>query len=284
MRTSRADTLKVGLFVAVAGALLAGSLLWLTGAHLFRSVHTYSVLFRRSVSGLNAGANVEYQGVVVGRVRDIRLTGDLPPRVAVVVDLDADTPVRSDTTAALVGSLVTGIKFIQLQGGSAAAPALSPGQTIEGSVPSLEVFGERLGEIMDRVSDLLRGLQEDVFTAENRTRLNGVLASLASVAARLDNAMEVFRAKETTTEIAELVRTLSAAAENANVILADFRARRETIYGGLERMAGTGDSLEALVADLTAATLGLQETLDVIQSDPSTLLWGRSLPARERER
>jgi ABC-type transporter Mla subunit MlaD len=223
----------------------------------------------------------------------------------VIVDLDPATPVRSDTTAALVGSLVTGIQFIQLQGGSTAAEALAPGGTIPGTTPSLEAFRERLGEIAERVSDILRGLQEDVFTRENRAKFNTLVGDLGSAATSLNNAMEMFRAKDTTKGVADLVRELSAAAENANAVLADFRARREAIYGGLDsslrnldasaraagdlvrrtdaQIAGTGRSVDSLIADLTAATNRLEETLDVIRVDPSVLLWGRSVPARERE-
>ena len=306
MKRTRSDLIRVGLFVTLSGAILVGGLLWLAGAHLFRPVHTYSVVFERSVSGLNAGANVEYQGVVVGRVRDIRLTGDLPPRVAVIVDLDPATPVRGDMIAALVGSLVTGIQFIQLQGGSAVAEPLPPGGTIPGTTPSLEAFRERLTEIADRVTDILRGLQEQVFTRENGVKFNVLLRDISNLVSSLDNAMELFRAKDTSKDVADLVRHLSAAAENANAVLTDFRARGETIYGGLDsslrnldasaraagdlvrrtetQVAGTGRSLDSLIGDLTTATNRLQETLDVIRSDPSVLLWGRSVPARERER
>jgi ABC-type transporter Mla subunit MlaD len=230
----------------------------------------------------------------------------MPPRVAVIVDLDPATPVRADTTAALVGSLVTGIQFIQFQGGSAAAEPLAPGGTITGTAPSLEAFRERLTEIADRMSEILRGLQETVFTRENGAKFNALLADFGGVATSLNNAMEVFRAKETTKGVVDLVRELSTAAENANAVLADFRARGETIYGGLDsslrnldasaraagdllrradtQIAGTGRSVELLIVELTAATSRLEETLEVIRSDPSILLWGRSVPARERAR
>ena len=79
MKRRRADLIKVGIFVLVSGAVLVGGLLWIAGSHLLRPVDSYTVLFDRSVTGLTAGANVEYKGVVVGRVRDIRLTADLPP-------------------------------------------------------------------------------------------------------------------------------------------------------------------------------------------------------------
>jgi phospholipid/cholesterol/gamma-HCH transport system substrate-binding protein len=286
MRRTRADLVKVGLFVTGTAAILATGLLWLAGSHLFRPVHTFDVLFDGSVSGLNAGANVEYQGVVVGRVRDIRLTGDIPPRVQVVVDLDPATPVRNDTRAALVGSLVTGIKFIQLQGGTAAAGALASGGTIPGEAPSLEQFRDRLTDIADRVNDILRGLQRDVFTPENGAKLNALLENLGAVAASLNNAMEAFRGEETTRDVAALVRRLSAAAGSADALLKDFRAgaraANELVRRTDAQVAGTGRSLDALVADLTTATSRLQETLDVIRSDPAVLLWGRSVPARER--
>jgi ABC-type transporter Mla subunit MlaD len=306
MRRTRADLIRVGLFVTVAGAILVGGLLWLAGSHLLRPVHSYTVLFQGSVSGLNAGANVEYQGVVVGRVRDIRLTADLPPRVAVLVDLDPATSIREDTSAALVGSLVTGIKFIQLQGGSMAAAALAPGGTIPGTAPSLEQVRDRLTDIVDRGSEIVRGLQERVFTEENAVKYNALLRDVGAVAASLDRAMEFLRTEETTRDVAQLVRGLARAADRADAVLADFQSRRGTVFGALEsalvnldataraardllrhadsQVAGTGRSLDVLVTELTAATARLQEALDVIGSDPAVLLRGRSLPAREHAR
>jgi phospholipid/cholesterol/gamma-HCH transport system substrate-binding protein len=306
MKRTRGDLIRVGLFVAVAGTILAASLLWLAGAHLFRDVATYGVLFARSVSGLNAGSNVEYQGVVVGRVRDIRLTADLPPKVEVVVDLDPGTPIRQDTVAVLVGSLVTGIKFIQLEGGTAQSPPLPPGGTIPGEAPSLEEFRYRLSDITDRVSDLLTRLQENVFTPENNTKLNAFIDDLASVAATLNRSMEAFRAQETGKELAALVPRLSKLADNANAVLVDFQSRRGSIYGSIDRslanleastkgadhlvgrldrqLADTGAAFDRLLGELTVAANRLQETLDVIRSDPAVILWGRSVPEREFKR
>jgi phospholipid/cholesterol/gamma-HCH transport system substrate-binding protein len=306
MRRTRGDLIRVGLFVAVAGAMLVGGLLWLAGSHLFRPVATYGVLFDRSVSGLNAGSFVEYQGVVVGRVRDIRLTADLPPKVEVVVDLEPRAPVRGDTVALLIGSLVTGIKFIQLQGGTAGSPPLAPGSTIPGTVPSLEDFRDRLSDIADRMSDLLARLQHDVFTPENNAKLNSFLADLATVASTLNRTMETFRTEETGKDVAELVRRLSTLTENANAVVGGFRERRGSIYGSFERslanleastkdardvmgrlgsqLTGTGAALDRLLEELTVTADRLQETLDVIRSDPSILLWGRSVPEREHRR
>jgi phospholipid/cholesterol/gamma-HCH transport system substrate-binding protein len=306
MRRTRSDAIRVGLFVLVAGAMLVGGLLWIAGSRFFRPVDTYTVLFEQSVSGLNAGSNVEYQGVVVGRVRDMQLTRDIPPKVAVIVDIEPGTPVRTDTVAALLGSFVTGIKFIQLQGGSAAALPLGRGGTIRGDVTSLEQFRDRVTEIADRATTILRNFEENVFTPDNGRKLQEFIDNLGNIARGLSRTMETLRAEETGKDIAELVDQVSALARNLNAVIDDFYGRRERIFGSLEstlrhvdeavtdtrdlvrgtqsQVTGAGGSLGSLVTDLKAATDRLQETIDVIRSDPSILLWGRSVPEREFER
>ncbi len=298
---TRRDTMRVGLFVLVAGALLIGGLLWIAGAHIFRPVDTYTVLFTDSVSGLNRSANVEYQGVVVGRVRDIYLTRDLPPKVAVIVDVEPGTPVRTDTIAALLGSLVTGIQYIQFQGGT--GDLLQPGGTIRGDVTSLAQFRDQLSDIADRAGKIMRKLDEQVFTEENSTKVTAFVADLQGIAQSLNNTMATFRAEDTGKQVAQLVRQLSATTENLNRLIADVYGRRDTIFGGVEttlrhldetvtatrtlvqttqsQISGTGGSLGSLMGDLNATTTRLQETLDVIRSDPSVLFWGRKVPERE---
>ncbi|HEV8711453.1 MAG TPA: MlaD family protein, partial [Candidatus Binatia bacterium] len=110
--------LKVGLFVTVSFFILAAAILWLAGSRFLQKVVHYQIIFDKSVSGLLPGAAVEYQGVTVGKVEEIHLTPETPPRAAVQIGVQPDTPVRQDTTAFLVGSLVTGIRIIELEGGS----------------------------------------------------------------------------------------------------------------------------------------------------------------------
>ncbi len=301
---TRRDTFRVGIFVLLAGALLIGGLLWIAGARIFRPVDTYTVLFTDSVSGLNRSANVEYQGVVVGRVRDIYLTRDLPPKVAVIVDVEPGTPVRTDTIAALLGSLVTGIQYIQFQGGT--GDLLKPGGTIRGDVTSLAQFRDQLSDIADRAGKIMRKLDEQVFTEENSTKVTAFVADLQGIAQSLNNTMATFRAEDTGKQVAQLVRQLSTTTENLNRLITDVYARRETIFGGVEttlrhldetvtatralvqttqtQISGTGGSFGSLVGDLNATTNRLQETLDIIRSDPSVLFWGRKVPEREFEK
>ncbi len=306
MRRARSDLIRVGLFTVLAAGLLAGSLLWIAGSRLLRPRDTYTVLFRDSVSGLSAGSSVQFQGVVVGRVRGIELTQDIPPKVAVIVDLQPGTQVRTDTVAALLGSIVTGIQYIALQGGSEAAGPLAPGGFIHGDVTSLVDFRDRLARIADLALTVLTRLERNIFTEENAATVSQVAADLGLVAKRLSAATEALRAQETGQGVLRMLERVSEAADRVNLVFGDVYERREDLYAGLggtlreldaaiadgrellraarAELGGAGGSAGGAFEELARTSRRLQETLDLIEADPSVLVWGRAIPEREFER
>src|SRR5262245_19217187 len=159
--------LKVGIFVTVCFFILAAAMLWLAGSRFLQLVDIYPIIFAQSVSGLLPGAPAESQGVTVGTGENIHLTDNTPPRVAVTIALQPGTPVRQDTTATLVGSLVTGIRIIELEGGSPAAPPLKPGETISVRGGEFEEFRDRASEIAERLVDVLTRIERDLLSPEN---------------------------------------------------------------------------------------------------------------------
>jgi phospholipid/cholesterol/gamma-HCH transport system substrate-binding protein len=305
MKRTRQELIRVGLFALVSGGLLLAGLLWIAGSRVLRPRDTYQVLFVESVSGLSAGSQVEYQGVAIGRVRDIRLTQDIPPKVSVTVALEPGTPVRRDTHAVLLGSIVTGIQYIELQGGSEAAGPLPPGGVIPGSVPSLVNFRDRLDRIAELTLRVLTRLDQDVFTQQNAQKISLLIDDLGSVAGRLDRASETLEGEHAGEDLAQMIRRVTRAADAVNRVFSDFYARREGLYGSVATTAADLDEAigelrallgavrtsmggpeggAGLVEGLEQATRRLQETLDLIEADPSLLLWGREVPEREFER
>jgi phospholipid/cholesterol/gamma-HCH transport system substrate-binding protein len=305
MTRTRRELVRVGLFALVSGGMLVAGLLWIAGSRVLRPRDTYQVIFVESVSGLSAGSQVEYQGVAIGRVREIRLTQDIPPKVSVMVALEPGTPVRRDTHAVLLGSIVTGIQYIELQGGSEEAGALPPGGVIPGSVPSLVNFRDRLDRVADLALKILTRLEQDVFTQRNAEKISLLIDDLGSVAGRLDRASETLEGEHAEEDLAQMIRRVTRAADAVNRVFSDFYARREELYGGLTTtardldeaivelrgvlgaartgMGGEGGPA-GLVEGLEQATRRLQETLDLIEADPSLLVRGREIPEREFER
>jgi phospholipid/cholesterol/gamma-HCH transport system substrate-binding protein len=295
MKRTRRDLVRVGAFTLVAGAILAGSLLWIAGSRLLRSRDVYEVIFAESVSGLSAGSQVEYQGVVVGTVRDIRLTKDLPPRVSVIVALEPSTPVRRDTRASLLGSFVTGIQYIELQGGTEEAPPLPPGGVIPGNVPFLAGLQSRAVRAAELVLDILTRLDRHVFTESNAERMTSLITDLGVVATRLRTVSEMFEGEEAGRDVAQMLSQVTQTARSVEAVFDDFYARRERVYGSLtdaieeldtllaDVRTGTGgaEGIAALGGDVRDALERVNEVLDVIEADPSVLLRGRRIPERE---
>ena len=298
MKRTQRDLVLVGAFVAITGVVLVGSLLYLAGANLFRRVDRYYVIFDRSVSGLAPGGEVEFQGVTVGRVQAIRLTDTIPPKVSVAIDIDPGTPIRKDTRADLVGSVVTGIKFIALAGGTEVAGPLEENGVIPGSVTAFDELGTQVKEIANRVLHMVERLDDEVFTPENNKKLGELVDDVAVLADSLRTTLEPFREEKTGKDLTKLVRGVQRATDNIDGLVTDLRKSQgkmvndvtaaltsierlagesnELVHGLRGELAGTGTSLSALMSDLTEATNRLEETLTVIQADPSLLLRGRS--------
>ena len=130
-----------GLFIigfAVAAAFFA---VWL-GSPGSRDDVIYRIHFPDSVSGLAVGDPVKYRGVDVGTVKSIIIDPDNSRLVLVEVRLRKETPVKTDTRASLALKGITGVVFIELNGGDPAAKTLLAA-TPEGKIP--EIPSEKTG-------------------------------------------------------------------------------------------------------------------------------------------
>ena len=65
---------RLGLFVVLSLAILAGLLFVLGGRSLFAPTMVFETYFDKSVSGLGIGAQVSFRGVPLGQVSEILLS------------------------------------------------------------------------------------------------------------------------------------------------------------------------------------------------------------------
>lgn len=144
----------VGLFIiglSVAAAFLA---IWLVGTG-HRDDVLYRVHFAESVSGLAVGDAVKFHGVDVGTVRVIALDPTDPRLVQVDIRLHKDVPVKTDTKATLKLKGITGVVFIELDGGTPGAPLLLASAG-EGQIPEIASEKSTLNATLDMLPKLLQ--------------------------------------------------------------------------------------------------------------------------------
>jgi phospholipid/cholesterol/gamma-HCH transport system substrate-binding protein len=121
---TRASHVLIGSFALAVLVLAFLFVLWLGKLSLDREWAYYDVLFKEAVTGLTVGSAVQYSGIQVGEVRRLQLAVNDPGTVVARIRVAGDTPIKTDTTAKLTFTGLTGVAIIQLGGGSAEAPIL----------------------------------------------------------------------------------------------------------------------------------------------------------------
>lgn len=122
---TRAQKVRLGVFMLLAFLLMVGTVGTLAGLSLWNPKHIYYVNYEESVSGLEVGSAVKMKGVRVGRVERVKVAKDAQT-VRVELALDPGTPVKQDTQAIVTSIGITGLKFIELTGGTPDSPPVEP--------------------------------------------------------------------------------------------------------------------------------------------------------------
>jgi len=148
-----------GLFIIVLSIAVALAFVWLA-----RSGHrddvVYRIHFGESVSGLAIGDPVKFRGVDVGNVKSIAVEADDPRLVRVDVSVRKDAPIKTDTKASLRLKGITGVVFVELNGGTPKAmnlvDATPVGQTPEIGYErnNLTAFLDELPKVVEKFSSL----------------------------------------------------------------------------------------------------------------------------------
>ena len=116
---TRINFFKIGLFVIALIILLLITTFWL-GKYGFekKKFDEYTIYFKESVSGLNIGSSIKYKGFEVGNVKEIKINPNNSEEIQIDITIQKDTPIKDDNYAVLGNLGITGLKYIELKGGS----------------------------------------------------------------------------------------------------------------------------------------------------------------------
>ena len=103
----------IGLFVLVGTAILVGVIFWLSANQFMKERRFFVTYFSTSVEGLEKGSAVKYQGVLCGRVTDIRVAPD-SLLIEVIMQIDPNVKIFDDLRIQIAMAGITGGSFLQL--------------------------------------------------------------------------------------------------------------------------------------------------------------------------
>ena len=119
-------------FVALGWlALQLGEIPWLTGSKTYQLSAEFN-----NISGVKEGADVQVAGVVVGKVRQLRLNTE--HQALVIMQLDKELVVPVDSIASVKSQGIIGDKYIQITLGGD-EKAYKPGGTIVDTESSVDL-------------------------------------------------------------------------------------------------------------------------------------------------
>lgn len=226
-------SLVVGLLISAAIAFA----LWLRAAQNAEGP-TYEIHFESSVDGLHRGSGVNFLGVPIGRVTEIRLQPANPGVVTVRFVVTQDMPLRRGVTASIARSFVDGSATISLEGGDEGAPAL------------VARAGQPFPIVPARSGGLVSG---DLDPAD-------LIARVSSGAERLSNELDPAGQRNIEERLTDLA-TRSRAWKGELDRIAGQIAQPGTVAAAGRAMGRAGDDAERLRRRIEASRASIRETV-----------------------
>ena len=124
---TRAHYVAVGSFVLPLWSFGFVAIVSLGRVEFAQELRRYYIFFKGSVTGLSKGSFVQYSGITVGRVVDVRVDPDDLEKIQVTVEIDTNlVKIKTDARAFVDTNLLSGVATIQIRGGTRDASVLDP--------------------------------------------------------------------------------------------------------------------------------------------------------------
>ncbi len=303
---TRAHYVAVGAFVLLIVFLGFGAVLWLGRVEFSQVLQPYYVFFKGSVAGLSKGSAVQYNGIPVGRVIDIRVDPDNIAQIQVTVEIDTSlVGIKSDARAFLDTNILSGVSTVQIRGGTQQAreleaqpghryPVIKPGRSeleeVKASLPEL------LGELKTVAGNLnvLLNPQNRQAVADSLQNIRTVTAAFADhsqdFGAILDNAnatvLELKSLLQTVDrsyaergglkdQVSQTLKDYDRVAANLTDTSRELKLMLAENRPGIRNFSRqTLPGVDDLVNDVQQLAANLSRLLDQIERDPTRLLFG----------
>jgi phospholipid/cholesterol/gamma-HCH transport system substrate-binding protein len=287
----------VGAFV-IGGLLLFAAGLFLIGDRRMLFTDTLRVYAEfKQVAALDTGAKVRVAGVDAGEVEEIRVPEGPSGRFRVRMRVRSDLRplIRVDSIALIQNDGLVGNKFVQIQTGTEAAPAVADGGTIQSREPFdiadlmltmsqtlatvntmlVEVksgVDEALGAVTATAGDaqvLMKDLGGEVRTilgsADDVSRdlkiiVGNVRAGRGTVGRLVNDDALYASVRSMAADAEKAVATVRQASEDARAAIADLRGQNGPVRGLTGDVQQTLQAAREAMADLAETTEALKRT------------------------
>lgn len=257
---NRGRRFRLGVYVLGTGGLFVLLLGFILQNSLNADRASYFILFTENVKGMVVGSKVNFQGVPIGVVKDMRFQ-DGKTLVELRVD-PSRASIQDITRARMDRLLVTGQVTVELEGYGPEGRPLVAGSFVQPKEDPLHALTASLPEVVDRAADVLGRIDsmmaraEAMLGPENQRHVTAILEHVERAAQQLaDDTMPatsslVREATEATRSVRELAPEAANALRESGALVAGLRAPMQTALAGFR---STMDDLRGLARQLKLA-------------------------------
>jgi phospholipid/cholesterol/gamma-HCH transport system substrate-binding protein len=312
---SRSQKYRLGFFIVLMSVMLIILLIVIGTGQILQKKDIYYISYKDiSVSGLEIGSPVKYLGLGVGTIKDIKIDPEDISRIIITIAIKPGTPIKKDTRADIELMGITGLKMIEIRGGSNAATLLEPGEFIPAGGSTSELISGKAEIIAEKVERLVNNLNQfsepgnmnkiidmadnadktfrmlNTLLSENQNDIRRIVNQTDMTTARLDTITRFLIPTARQLEQRAIVDTLNEILSNINQVT--HRLRKANLEGVIEELARALDRTNQLITtvdhDLERGSENLYVALKMLRStltylddasrkidnDPSILLRG----------
>ena len=246
---TRAHYVAVGAFVLAIIVLGFVAVLSLGRVEFAQELKRYYIFFKGSVTGLSKGAFVQYNGITVGRVVDVRVDPDDLEKIQVTVEIDTNlVNIKTDARAFVDTNLLSGVATIQIRGGTREARNLEPEPghrypVIASGSSVLQRVTETGPQLLDRLMVTVDNLNA-VLSEQNRKAVSDSLQNVRTIT-------EAFVAPSQ--EVNQLVA-------NANAAVIGLKSLLDHVDESYASRGGLRDEASKALSDFDRLAKGLIDT------------------------
>jgi phospholipid/cholesterol/gamma-HCH transport system substrate-binding protein len=246
---TRAHYVAVGAFVLAIIVLGFVAVLSLGRVEFAQELKRYYIFFKGSVTGLSKGSFVQYNGITVGRVVDVRVDPDDLEKIQVTVEIDTNlVNIKTDARAFVDTNLLSGVATIQIRGGTREARNLEPEPghrypVIASGSSVLQRVTETGPQLLDRLMVTVDNLNA-VLSEQNRKAVSDSLQNVRTIT-------EAFVAPSQ--EVNELVA-------NANAAVIGLKSLLDHVDESYASRGGLRDEASKALSDFDRLAKGLIDT------------------------
>ena len=281
---------KIGMFIVIFTIALLGVIFWL-GKYGFekQKFDEYAIYFEESISGLNLGSSIKYKGFEVGNVSEIKINPNNSEEIQINVLIKKGTPIKEDNYAMLGNLGITGLKYIELKGGSNESALLKENKDGIKLIPSrtsaLTSLFDSTQDITTEVMLVLNQIKK-VLDDKNIDKFSKILSKSENSASNIEQLSEYLVKNEKKIDlllkdISTLVKTSNESFVSVNKSANSFKELSNEFLLELkngnfnlkELSKESFDKLNKVLNSLDETLIQTQNLVNEIEQSPSDLIF-----------